>query len=342
MRPVLRIGLFLAAVILFSANTWSQASQICSDTGGATVWLTSRVVYGLVKMTGVEKAERFPKVVVVMTSGARTVASYVIDKPTGGSYCFRDVDGSGATLTLEVEGREVGREVLEIVPANGPKQFRRDFEIEIGNFSPKAKPAVVSAKYQYPRNDKQAKLYTDANAAISGKDFDTAERSLKKIVDSDKGDYWAWAKLGSVYLERNDFAAAESAFRASLQANPDFVPAAINLGRVYLLGQKNDQAVEVLLTATKTDPKAARAFQLLGEAYIVARKEAPGIEALNQAILLEPVPMAESHLLLAWVYDRAGNKKFASREYKLFLQKVPNHPEAKKFEKYIQDNPAEP
>jgi hypothetical protein len=49
--------------------------------------------------------------------------------------------------------------------------------------------------------------------------------------------------------------------------------------------------------------------------------------------------MAESHLLLAVLYDRAGAKDLASREYRLFLSKVRDHPDQKKFEKYIKDNP---
>jgi hypothetical protein len=49
--------------------------------------------------------------------------------------------------------------------------------------------------------------------------------------------------------------------------------------------------------------------------------------------------MAECHLLLARLYDRAGAKPYASREYKLFLAKVPGHADAKKFVAYIQENP---
>jgi tetratricopeptide (TPR) repeat protein len=340
MRPVFRFYLFFLTFALFSGSVFSQASQICSDTGGSTVWLTSKVVYGQVKLIGAENAARFPKVSVTMTSGARTVASAIIDKI--GTYCFRDVDGSGATLTLEVEGREVGRETLENVPSNAPKQFRRDFEIEITGAAAKTKPSVVSAKYPYPRNEKQEKLYAEAGASISKKDLDGAEKTLKKVVEADKGDFWAWAKLGSIYLERNNLADAETSFQSSLRSNPAFVPAAINLGHVYLLGQRFDQAIDTLATAVKNDPEAARAFQLLGEAYIMAGKEAGGIEALNKAILLDPVNMADSHLLLAWVFDRSGNKRSASREFKLFLEMNPGHPDAKKFAKYIQDNPAEP
>ena len=50
--------------------------------------------------------------------------------------------------------------------------------------------------------------------------------------------------------------------------------------------------------------------------------------------------MAECHLQLAHLYELAGAKKLAAMEYKIFLRKVPDHPDKKRFEKYIKDNPA--
>ena len=49
--------------------------------------------------------------------------------------------------------------------------------------------------------------------------------------------------------------------------------------------------------------------------------------------------MAECHLQLAHLYELAGAKKLAAHEYALFMAKVPDHPDRKKFEKYIKDNP---
>lgn len=87
------------------------------------------------------------------------------------------------------------------------------------------------------------------------------------------------------------------------------------------------------------DPKSARVFQLLGEAYLEERQRTLGAEALNEAIRLDPVGMAECHLQLAHLYDLAGAKHLASCEYKIFLKKVRDHPDKKKLEKYVKDNP---
>ncbi len=60
---------------------------------------------------------------------------------------------------------------------------------------------------------------------------------------------------------------------------------------------------------------------------------------LNKAIELAPKEKAEIHLRLAMLYNAAGLKDRAATEYKMFLEKVPDHPEKTKFEKYIAENP---
>ena len=115
----------------------------------------------------------------------------------------------------------------------------------------------------------------------------------------------------------------------------------MNIGRISLAKSNVEVAIKFLERATELEPSSPRAFQLLGEAYLLAKKGTLGVEALNEAIRLDPVGMADSHLLMAALYDKAGAKSYASREYKLFLEKKPEHADRKKFEKYIKDNPPE-
>jgi tetratricopeptide (TPR) repeat protein len=91
--------------------------------------------------------------------------------------------------------------------------------------------------------------------------------------------------------------------------------------------------------ATQTDPGFAPAFRSLGEAYLVEKKGSLAIPALNEALRLAPMEMAQCHLMLAWLFDAAGDRKDAAAQYKEFLKKVPDHPEKAKMEKYIAENP---
>ena len=62
-------------------------------------------------------------------------------------------------------------------------------------------------------------------------------------------------------------------------------------------------------------------------------------KALNKALELDPITMAECHLALAHLYELAGAKQLATKEYKEFLKKVPGYSDRKKLEKFINDNP---
>lgn len=329
-----RLLLVPALVGIFCWTASAQAGEICGSLTGGAVWATTRALYGRVTVNGVDSTQRFPKVTVTLFMQGRSVASSTVDRT--GNYCFLDIASGAGTLVLDVEGAEAGRQDVQ-TSSMSSVQTRQDFELTVGQKS--AKPGSISAKYQYPRTGKNVELFESANAATKEKKQDKAIPLLKQIVETDPKDFVVWALLGSAYFEKNDLAAAETSFQKALALKSDFGPAMMNLGRIRMMQNQPEPAIEFLLKATEADPKYARSYQLLGEAYLVAKKGTLGVAALNEAITLDPVGMAECHLLIARLYDRAGAKPYASREYKLFLAKVPGHPDAKKFAAYIQENP---
>ena len=308
--------------------------KICGETGGP-VWLFSNVVFGKVTVKGVEPGAKFPKVTVILNSRGRDTASYTIDR--SGTYCFRDSDGSGAILTVEVEGRELVRQVLP--SSTHLRQYQQDFEVFAGDITGRGSPSTISVKYQHQRSEANTKLLEDATIALESGKAGRAIELFSEIVASDPSDFIVWSQLGALYFEKKQYPNAEKAYTSALKAKPDLAPAMMNLGRIHLVNGQIEPAIKILNSATAADPTLARGFQLLGEAYLLAKKGTLGVEALNEAIRLEPVAMAESHLLLAMLFDRAGAKHLAAREYKLFLEKVPDHKDARKFKRYIEDNP---
>ena len=165
---------------------------------------------------------------------------------------------------------------------------------------------------------------------------------LKEIVSIDAADFIAWAKLGSLYFEQKELSDAEAALRKSLELKVEYTPAWINVGQLRVAQKQFEPAIEIFKHAAELDPSSARAFQLLGEAYLQSRQGTLGVQAINEAIKLDPTGMAECHLQLAHLYELAGAKQLAATEYKAFLTKIPNHPDKKKFEKYIKDNSEDP
>lgn len=330
-----RSVLITITALIFVCGANAQLDEICGESAGSA-WLNSAIVYGKIRLNGFETGAKFPKITVTLS---RIQRDYRITIDRSGNYCFRDVDGGGGTLVVDIEGVEVGRQVL---PASGLiKQHRQDFEVYDLRTNVAKPPGTVSAKYSYPRSEKNAKLFEEAAAAEKVRDKENAIRLLKEIVTDDPADFLAWSKMGAVYFEHGDHLSATDAFKKALEAKPDLVPAMINLGRIYLLQKKIEDAIQIFNLAAVTDRNSANAFRMLGEAYLLDKKGTKGVAALNEAIRLDPKGMADCHLLMATLYDRAGAKPYASREYRLFLEKVPEHADKKKFEKYIKENPEE-
>ena len=323
----------LMALLLFAGVGFGQIDEICAE-AGLNPSLDSPFahipyVYGRVTLKGFD-AGKFSKVSVVLIDGG----SERIKVEKSGNYCFKR-KSSGGSVAVEVDGLEVTRRQL---PGFGTSQQREDFEI--ASTPPETLPpaAVVSAKFSHPPNAKTSELYKKTLEAEKDKLPAKAIESLKEIVAIDPADFVAWAKLGSLYFGESNFPDAEGAFRKSLELRVDYIPAWINVGQMRVAQKQYDAAIGIFQHATELDPTSARSFQLLGEAYLVAKKGSLAVEALNNAIKLDPIGMASCHLQMAHLYELAGAKQLAVNEYKMFLQKMPNHPDRKKFEKFIKDN----
>lgn len=338
MNPTIRFVLIFFALIVLANNVSAQVDEICAESG-ITPSLDSPFahvpyVYGKIVLKGFDPSAKFPKVTIILVDGQQSRERWTINK--SGNYCFRRKSSGGATLTVEVNGIEAAQRTL---PSFGSSQQREDFEIYATQSQKSAPPGVVSTKFSYPVNPKTVELYKKTVEAEGNKDLKKAIEHLKEIVSIDPADFIAWAKLGSFYFGQNSLSEAEAAFRKSLELKIEYTPAWINMGKIRLVQKQFEAAIEIFKHAASLDPTFARTFQLLGEAYLQARQGTLGEQALKEAIRLDPIGMAECHLLLAHLYELAGAKHFATREYKLFLTKVPDHPDKKKFEKYIKNNP---
>jgi tetratricopeptide (TPR) repeat protein len=218
-------------------------------------------------------------------------------------------------------------------------QFREDFEIHTSGTDKTAPPGVISAKFSHPINPKTTELYKKTAEAESEKDQKKVIGFLKEIVSIDSKDFVAWAKLGSIYQEKKSYDEALAAFKKSLELKIEYTPAWINVAIIRLEQKQYEAAIEVLKQSAVYDQNSARIQQLLGEAYLLTRQGTLGAQALNEAIRLDPFGMAECHLKLAHLYQLAGANQMATREYKIFLTKVSDHPDKKKFENFIRKHP---
>ena len=334
-RSIFALGLLAVAWLPVSA----QVDQICEEFGHMATLdeprLMSPFVFGHVTIMSNGPVVKFPKVVVTYANRSQSPERLTVGK--SGNYCYKIRSGSGGMLTIEIDGVEVAR---RNVPDFGPAQKREDFQVEVPGPTPvRAPPAVVSTKFSYPRNEKTADHYGNAKAFEGEKNLKAAIAEMKTVLEIDSKDFIAWAYLGNLQFANDQLQDADASYRKALTLREDYTPGWINVGKLRMAQKQLEAAIEVFKHAAALEPEDARTFRLLGETYLQAKQGTLGAQALNHAIRLDPIGQADCHLQLAHLFQLAGAKDLAAAEYRKFLNKVPNHSEKRKLEKFIADNP---
>lgn len=326
--PVLLLS--LTAVMSAQSDEARQASGLPYKIGGGSD--RGMEISGKVTLEGSDQTARKPVV---------TVAVFLNGVPSGravaqstGHYVVREVPRQVVTIVFEVDGLEVARQNL-VPPGMG--NMNLDLNVPTAVLRG-AKPGVISASENYKRTETNAASFTKAlEATRSGKDAD-AIKVLDGILSADPKDYEAWTELGNIYFRKKATDNAEAAYFKAIELKRDYFVALMNLGKLYISAKRFDDSILVLSNAVKANNESADAHHFLGESYLAIKKGSLAVGELNAAIKLEPIEKAELHLRLATLYDGAGLKQKAAAEYKMFLEKRPEHQDKAKLEKYIADN----
>jgi Tfp pilus assembly protein PilF len=317
----------------------SRDNRLPSRIGGRACTNNARAtatVAGSLNVTGVAAGTN-PKFAVSLFSGGAFISRQRVKN--GGSYIFYCVPPENATLVAEADGIEIG--TVQMGPLNSPPLAnRQDLIVAIGGSgTPDRKDvnAVISARYAYDRSRANQQLFDRATDDIRNGKAETAAKHLEKIVATDPADFVAWLYLGDIHFNAGRFAEAENAYETSLKLKPD-VAAKLGVGRSALKTKNLTRSIEVLSSAHSDDPDSADVNHYLGEAYLQDRKGSLAIEHFNLAIEKDPQKKADLHLRMAALYHAAKAPHLAANEYKLFLEKRPDHPDRAKMENYIREH----
>jgi tetratricopeptide (TPR) repeat protein len=254
-----------------------------------------------------------------------------------GRYRFNNLITGVYLVAIEVENSEIARISVDL---RSPilKEVRRDLSLEWRLPGRSTKAGLVSVGDTYVRSAANQKLFQIASQAKARNEYAKAADLFQQIIHADPRDFQAWCELANVHFLQKNVTDAENEYLRAIDAHPKFFLALLNLGRLELSQKRYDVAIEVLRQAVTTMPSSADANYFLGEAYLQNKKGSSAVVYFNEALRLEPREMAEVHLRLALLYNRAGLKQKAAAEYKQFLTKRPNYPERKKLERYIAAN----
>jgi Flp pilus assembly protein TadD len=266
----------------------------------------------------------------------QTTAGMVIGRdsvPANGRFRFHRVPNGEYVLIVELGNDVVAREQFLLYESRST-DVRRDIELVWNEGGvPGAESGTV-----YARSGPADRMFKEAQRESAGGDLRKAASLLERIVKDDSGDYEAWTELGTVNARRERNDDAQKAYVRALEIRADFLPALVNLGKLHLSRSRFADAVDPLTRAVEAEPGRAETHRLLGEAYLGIRKGSEAVPHLYEAIRLDPEGMAEVHLRLAQLYDLAGMKDRAAREYVDFLGKRPDSPRRAELEKYIAEN----
>ena len=340
MKNIFLGTIFVSLLLILSSPAHAQVDDICGEFGYLPMLeaprLSAPYLYGKIRVNGLDPTAKRPRITVTYTHRGQSPERITVGR--SGSYCFPVSGGQGGNLVIDMDGAEIERRV---VPNFSTAQQREDFEINISAPRDSTPPGVISTKFSYPPNDKTKELYQQASAAEREKRYKDAAKLMTQVVEIDEGDFIAWAYLGTLYFEQKELANADAAYRKSLEKNPEYTPAWLNVGKLRVAQKQYEAAIEILKHAASLEPESAPIYQTLGEAYLLNKQGTLGAQALNHAIRLDPMGMADVHLQLAHLFQLAKANNLAAAEYKKFLEKKPEHPDRKKFEKFIKENPPE-
>jgi cytochrome c-type biogenesis protein CcmH/NrfG len=275
---------------------------------------------------------------VVLYNEGGTRLSHQIVSPNG-RYRFWVTTGV-YDIVVELEQVEVARVRVSM---RSPLVITYQQDIELAwreNPGPrkKARPGVVSAADIYKRSAATEKLFNKAEQAFDKKDYSRAASLFQEILKLDSGDYQSWTELGTVYLSQENTVEAERAYKRAIEIQPGYLLALIDLGKLRLALRNYEGAIEILNRALTVKPDSADASFKMGEAYLQLKKGSKAVGYLSEALKLDPLGMADAHLLLATLYHGAGMKAKAAGEYEQFLKKRPDYSKRKKLEQYIAAN----
>jgi len=266
----------------------------------------------------------------------RTISGQIWGRDTislGGRYRFNNLANGEYYLEVEAGDKTISRQHI-IIEEQRSSDRRIDITLSVsgGGDLGSSDTGVL-----YVRDQNNQNLFDRAQSTIS-KDPKKAADYLEEIVKDDPDDFEAWTELGTAQFQMKKHKEAEKAYENALTAKPDYLLAMVNLNKLYLDRKNSEEAIKIGETAVQTDPKSAEANYWLGEAYLLAKKGSKAVGYLNEALKLDPEGMADAHLRLATLYDMAGYKNLAAKEYSLFLEKRPDYKDRKKMEKYISEN----
>jgi tetratricopeptide (TPR) repeat protein len=251
-----------------------------------------------------------------------------------GKFVF-NVSVGHYTISVQVPGyvqQEESRDLLDL-QSNEYIFFKLKPD---GTAKPAPEPAVDA---NIP--DAARKEFTKADEALAtGKKekLEEAVQHLEKAVTLYPKFLEAQLKLGTTYMDLQQFDKAEPALKKTLEIDPKTANALFALGELYLRQKKDEDAAKILLQGLELEDRSFQGHLTLARVYMdMASKikdetqSRPFLEKaydqINQALKLNP-DLAQAHLVKGNLLLRVRRAADAQHEFEEYLRLDPKGPAA--------------
>src|SRR5262252_8287446 len=222
---------------------------------------------------------------------------------------------AGRTLTLHEDELPVAR-------AADYESFRRAVGADLGQQL--ALENASAGGFVPPADMKADELVESARAAGDAGNLTVAEALLKRAIEIDPKNKFAWNNLGLVYMQTRQDDLAVAAFQKQIEVNPYDEYAYNNLGRVYWNDRKYEEAVKAFNKQIENNPLDKFAHSNLGAMYSEWHKYDLAAPELEKAASLTP-DSAELQVSLGDAYLNLGqdDKALATFDHAVELNANP-------------------
>jgi Flp pilus assembly protein TadD len=158
---------------------------------------------------------------------------------------------------------------------------------------------------------------------------------LEKAVSLHPNFLEAHLLLGTAYLDTRQFDKAEREMRRVLEIKSSTPPAYFTLGEVYRRQQKYNEAEKVLQEGLKLEPKSHQGHFTLGQVYFAKGDLAKAGPEIGQTIQLKP-DFAEAYVIAGNLFMKARQAQNALGMYQEYLRLDPSGQYAAETREYVE------
>jgi tetratricopeptide (TPR) repeat protein len=189
-------------------------------------------------------------------------------------------------------------------------------------------PAGMSADEVAKRNKRQNELkalFDQANAAVDAGQYDDAIAKLTQIAGELEKCAACYARMGDVYLKKNDLDNAEKSYLKAIDVDPAQAGAYGALASLYNQQKKLDEAAKMSAKALELMGDSGDASQVFNQGVIFwNQSKVPEAKAMfEKAAKLDP-KMADAHYWLGMALVNEGKLPDAKAPFQEYLKLAPS------------------